>query len=332
MMRLKFVWIILLAMSSRTTAQDYAGNFLIKNCFDTLQYVSADAEFLDYAEKPDGYWLFLPQSPRPDTAEVLVFLHGYGGYNPLIYGKWIRHLVRQGNIVLYPRYQKNLLRPRPHKFAANTAQAVRDARRELEKRTDIIARWDNLTMVGHSYGGVVAADLAANADKYEVPQPQAIMLVSPGTAWLKRGRLESYEDIPQETKVLITVSQDDHTTKDEFGILVFETAVHTPQRVLYRQFAARDSLTPITAGHNESYCVDLDFDGGARNYTAKRALRISQLNALDYNGYWRLFDLLIACQRSSAFCDLAFGKEGFNLGKNAAGEDFAPFRVTLPED
>ncbi len=312
-------------------AQERESNFIIENHFDSTKYVSQDIDFQSFAEQQDGYWLFMPKNPQPDTAHVLVFLHGYGGYNPMIYGKWLKHLTKQGNIVIYPRYQKNLRVPRPNKFGINVAKAIQDAKIELESRENIVALWDDLTFVGHSYGGVVSADLAANYVVYDIPQPKAIMLVSPGTAYLKKGRLESYESIPEETKVLITVSNDDKTTGDEFGILVYETAVNTPNRVLYRQFADAYAPAPITAGHNESYSVDLDFDAGFRNYTAKRALRISQENALDYNGYWRLFDALIACQREERDCDLAFGKEGFDLGEKENGESLGSFQVNIPK-
>lgn len=312
-------------------SQKRESNFVIENHFDSTKYISQDIEFQAFAEKQDGYWLFTPQNPQPDTAQVLVFLHGYGGYNPMIYGKWLKHLVKQGNIVIYPRYQKNLRVPRPDKFSINVAKAIQDAKKELESRKDIVALWEDLTFVGHSYGGVISSDLAVNFVKYDIPQPKAIMLVSPGTAYLKKGRLESYEGIPKETKVLITVSNDDKTTRDEFGILVYETAVNTANRVLYRQFADAYPPAPITAGHNESYSVDLDFDTGFRNYTAKRALRISQENALDYNGYWRLFDALIACQREGKDCDLAFGKKDFDLGEKENGEKLSVFEVSIPE-
>ena len=312
-------------------SQKRESNFVIENHFDSTKYISQDIEFQAFAEEQDGYWLFTPKNPQPDTAQVLVFLHGYGGYNRMIYGKWLKHLVKQGNIVIYPRYQKNLRVPRPDKFSINVAKAIQDAKKELESRKDIVALWEDLTFVGHSYGGVISSDLAVNFVKYDIPQPKAIMLVSPGTAYLKKGRLESYEGIPKETKVLITVSNDDKTTRDEFGILVYETAVNTTNRVLYRQFADAYSPAPITAGHNESYSVDLDFDTGFRNYTAKRALRISQENALDYNGYWRLFDALIACQREGKDCDLAFGKKDFDLGEKENGEKLSVFEVSIPE-
>ena len=31
--------------------------------------------------------------------------------NPLYYGAWLDHLVKRGNIVVYPRYQATLLTP-----------------------------------------------------------------------------------------------------------------------------------------------------------------------------------------------------------------------------
>ena len=233
------IFLLLLSIFSTFSllAQERENNFFIENHFDSTSYISQEIEFESFAKKQDGYWLLTPKNPQPDTAHVLVFLHGYGGYNPMIYGKWLKHLVKQGNIVIYPRYQKNLMFPRPDKFAKNVAQSIRDAKKELESRDYITALWEDLTFVGHSYGGVVSADLAANFVAYDIPQPKAIMLVSPGTAYLKKGRLDSYEDIPEETKVLITVSNDDRTTRDEFGILVYETAVNTPNRVLFRQFA-----------------------------------------------------------------------------------------------
>ncbi len=327
-MRKLFLGLLLSFLTDAATAQEIDSLFTVENHFDTTTYVSQNVKFLDFADKADGYWLFLPKNPQPDTAEVLLFLHGYGGYNPMIYGKWIKHLVRQGNVVVFPRYQKNMMLPRPDKFAKNVATALQNAQKELDENHEIVARWDNLTVVGHSYGGVIAADLAANFLAYDIPQPQAIMLVSPGTAWLKGGRLESYADIPAETKVLMTVSENDGITGDEFAILVFETAKNTTNRVLYRQFIDPYARAPITAYHNESYCVDLDFDAGHYNYTSKRALRISKLNALDYNGYWRLFDSLIACQRTGENCDL--GKKDFNLGVTHDGKPLGKFEVLVP--
>ena len=79
-----------------------------------------------YGTGGQEYWIFEPDSPKPRTAPVIVFLHGWGGMNPLYYGAWVDHLVKRGNIVIYPRYQANLLTP-IREFTPNTVAAIKDA-------------------------------------------------------------------------------------------------------------------------------------------------------------------------------------------------------------
>ena len=116
------------------------------------------------------------------------------------------------------------------------------------------------------------------------------MLVSPGSGPFKGGVLDSYKAIPSDVKMLVMVSDNDRTVGDKLGIRIYETATNVEQRNFIRQFHD-SSISPAQyAGHNESYAVDLDFDNGIRNFTAKRALRIGRVDNVDYFGYWKLFD------------------------------------------
>ena len=268
-------------------------------------YAHDSVAVFDYAQKQDGYWIFEPAAPKPKEANVIVFLHGYGGYNPMIYGQWIKHLVRQGNIIIYPRYQKNITKPHPKKFSKNVVIAIQNAIAQLQKDQHISPILKDLCMVGHSYGGTIAADLSVYWKAYQIPEPKGIFLCAPGTGPFKAGKLDSYEGMSSSLNLLIFLNEKDHVVGDQLGLKIFETAIHTPNRNLLKQY--RDSENNIGAGHNESYCVDLDFDSGVRNYTAKRALRISKTNAVDYYGYWKLFDALITCTRTGKDCDTAFG-------------------------
>ncbi len=296
-------------------------------------YSHQSASFQDFAKKQDGYWLFEPAEPKPDSGHVVVFLHGYGAYNPMIYGKWLRHLVQNGNIVIYPRYQRSLLSPGPEKFAKNAATAIRDALAELEGNGRVKPVTSHLAMVGHSYGGVIAAGLAIQYEQYEIPQPKVLMLCSPGTGRFKGGRLESYAEMPADISMLITVSEDDWVVGDEFALKVFEEATQTPQRNLLRQFADAHGEPPLKAHHNQPYSLDTAFDTGVRNYTAKKALRVSTLDAVDYYGYWKLFDAMLACNRQGTFCNYAFGNtpEQTFLGAWSDGVPIRPLEATLPE-
>ena len=69
-------------------------------------------------------WMFTPEAPRPRSAPVVLFLHGYGGRNPYYYAGWIEHLVRTGNIVIYPAYQESAAK-RPAEWREMRSAALR---------------------------------------------------------------------------------------------------------------------------------------------------------------------------------------------------------------
>ena len=295
-------------------------------------YLHEEVKMIDHSEPADGYWIFEPAAPVPQSANVVVFVHGYGGYNPMIYGQWIKHLVKKGNIVIYPRFQKNNWSPRPPKFVANVATGVNNALAYLKKKSKIQPITENLSFVGHSYGGVISANLAINYEKYNLPKLKSIMLVSPGSGPFKGGVLDSYESIPADVKMLVMVSDNDMTVGDKLGIRIYETAIKVKQRNFIRQYHDSSIQPPIYAGHNESYSVDLEFDNGIRNFTSKRALRIGRIDNVDYFGYWKLFDALLDCTRNDENCNIAFGntKEQYSLGNQTNGTPLRPLEVTVP--
>ncbi len=289
--------------------------------------------YFDQAKKPEGFWLFAPQGAATDTLPVVVFLHGYGGYNPMIYGAWIRHLVRKGQIVIFPRYQRNLWSPSPDKFPDNTAQGILDALAFLRKHALPQPDLAHLSYIGHSYGGVIAANLSIRAAEYDLPTPEAVFLCAPGSGPFDGARLDSYADFPSETKLLILTGENDQVVGEEFAWKVFNEAVHTPWRNLLRQYKDPYGQPPVGAGHNQSYAPDLAFDSGMRNPTARRALRHGRVNAVDYYGYWKLADALLACARTGTWCETAFGgtEAQRSLGTWSDGTPIRPLDVFLPE-
>ena len=295
-------------------------------------YIHSEVNVIDHAQEAEGYWIYEPAAPVPQKANVVVFVHGYGGYNPMIYGQWIDHLVKKGNIVIYPRYQKNNWSPRPPKFVENVAIGVKNALRYLENKSQIQPIVDHLSFVGHSYGGVISANLAINFEAHNLPKPKSIMLVSPGSGPFTGGVLDSYEKMPADVKMLVMVSDNDRTVGDKLGIRIFETATQVTQRNFIRQYHDNSISPAHYAGHNESYAVDLKYDNGIRNFTAKRALRMGSVNNIDYFGYWKLFDALLDCTRNEEFCTYAFGNtnQQNSLGIQSDGTPLRPLEVTVP--
>jgi len=271
-------------------------------------YLHDEIRVTNCSSKVDGFWIFEPASPAKDSAHVVVFLHGYGVLNPMVYGDWLEHLVRKGNTVIYPCYQKHLFPPRTRRFADWAVQGIHRALDTLNNGQHPLPITRDFSMVGHSYGGALAANLAAKYREYNLPKPVAVLLCSPGTGPFKGGILESYENIPRETKLLIMVSEKDKTVGDKLGKRVFATARNTTDRYLItqqqdRRFKDRN----IRAGHNESYSLNEALDVGKRTMVTRRAGNVSRLDAVDYFGYWKLMDALHNCTREGNDCEYATG-------------------------
>ncbi len=297
------------------------------------EYTHEEIRIQDFADEPHGYWLYEPAAPQPDSAHLVIFTHGYGAINPMIYGAWIRHLVRKGNIVVFPRYQKNLTNPRPSDFPANVSQAIKDALLVLEQEGHVKPYAGRMSLVGHSYGGVISANLGVNYERMGLPFPEAIMLCSPGSGPFKGAVLEDYSGLPLDSRMLITVSERDHVVGDKFAKKVFQTSPQLKKRNLLRQFGDKHGEPRITAGHNECHGLDKALDGDIHNISTRKAIRNARTNPVDYYGYWKLFDALLDCTRKDENCHIAFGDtpEQKDMGTWSDGTAIRPFEVLLPD-
>ena len=140
--------------------------------------------------------------------------------------------------------------------------------------------------------------------------------------------------MPANTNLLVMVSENDHIVGDKIGKLVFNTASKVKNRNLIRQYSDYHNGSFVSAHHNESYSVDKDFDSGLRNGTVRRAMRISRVNAVDYYGYWKLFDALNAYTRSGTYRNYAFGNtaEQKFLGAWGDGSPIRKLEVKVPDN
>ena len=332
MMPRLFLFLLFIAFTANAFSQDITQPTQPLAGPGGANYNHQEVRFLDYAQDMEGYWLFEPEAPRPKQAHVIVFLHGYGAYNPMVYGEWIRHLVRKGNTVIFPRYQENMLLPLPTQFADNSAKAIKEALNVLTSENHVDPLTTHLTYVGHSFGGAIAANLATNYESFGLPKPAVAMLCSPGTGWVAMGQLESYENMPEDIKLLITVSEHDNVVGDEFGQRIFDEAIHTKDRNLIRQFADRKGAPRLSAYHNETYSLRTEYDSGHRSTSSIRALRISKLDAMDFYGYWKWLDALMDCSRNNNNCEYALGNtpEQRQLGQWSDKTPIKEVKVYLP--
>ena len=279
------------------------------------QYLHASVTKNRYGKGGQEYWIFEPDSPRPRTAPVIVFLHGWGGMNPLYYGAWVDHLVKRGNIVVYPRYQANLLTPIKD-FMPNTLSAIKDAIDRLQTepghvRPDL----NKFATVGHSLGGLLAANVAALAVESKLPRVRAVMSVEPGiTEAPINVPLADLKKIPAGTLLLAVAGDQDSLVRDTDAKRIYyeSTRVSAANKNFVLMISDSHGTPPLVASHRAPTALDKSYDSGEGMGGAAPGIGDAQIsrrvrpetmlvNALDYYGTWKLFDGL---------CDAAF--EGKN--------------------
>ncbi|WP_051379002.1 chlorophyllase/cutinase-like alpha/beta fold protein [Derxia gummosa] len=280
-----------------------------------------------YGQGDGEVWVYEPSQPRPGSAPVVVFLHGWGGTNPRVYGAWIDHIARRGAIVVFPRYQADL-GTEPVRFAPLAAAAVRTALAQLVNEPGHVQpRLDRVAYVGHSVGALIAATLAARADAENLPAPRAVMAVAPGLSDKARAdagyALPDLGAIPPGTLLLAVAGDADRFAgeADARRLVAESTRVAAADKNLVVLRSDDHGRPGLRADHFMALAPDDGYDNGEprgaglpsvrermRDRVRERladgveadiaasvehaAAPRAAVDALDWFGLWKLFDAL----------------------------------------
>lgn len=287
-----------------------------------------------------SYWLFEPANPKPEIAPVVVFNHGWLAVNPGAYGAFIDHLVRSGQVVIFPRYQADMA-TRPADFLPNALHAVRDAFDVLETSGKHI-RPDRrqFALIGHSAGGNLAAQMAAVAVESGLPEPRAVVALMPGE--VQPIPEPSLSRIPATTLLVVVAAEDDRVVGDVRARQIFAGATAIPkERKKYVLYLSDLHGSPrLIADHLAPTAAFTGFDTGdgfLRGFQMTRA----ELNAYDYAGFWRLTDITLkaaflgrtldeATDRGELFRHLGYWSDGRAVERPIVGDDLSTIPRVFP--
>ena len=137
-------------------------------------------------EGSDAWFVFEPIDPAPASAPVAIVMHGYfefAGFDQMY--EFIRHTVRHGTIVVYPRWQTDTAVPCPGPFDIEPcmASALNGIDGALEylaaDATRVQPELDGASYFGFSFGGVITTNLVNRWQTLGLPEPEVVFLEDP---------------------------------------------------------------------------------------------------------------------------------------------------------
>jgi acetyl esterase/lipase len=149
-----------------------------------------------YGHGADRVWIFRPEHGKPK--HVVLFVHGLGDQletTPVHHQAWLEHLAREGNAVLYPRFELHPAAPEPLR---HLLAGARLGWKQLGVDAPVLA-------IGYSRGGRLVMDYAALAHGVQ-PVPRTILSVFPAGSM---DPLQNLATIRKGTKVVLLAGDHD---------------------------------------------------------------------------------------------------------------------------
>ncbi len=269
-------------------------------------YAHADWRVSSGGEGADAWYVFEPAKPRVRKAPLAVIMHGYYEYSGFdsMY-ELIRHTVRQGNVVIYPRWQTAVAAPCPGPFNIEPCidSAVAGIRGALDhlrgEAGHTRPRLDRTSYLGFSFGGIITANLANRWKSLDLPKPRAVFLEDPHDGGLDGAGEPALDDslggIPPSTLVQC------HSSAD--GVTGESGKKGSSCNALYPKL---DSVPR----RNKDLVMTVADDHGSPPLTAEHGVCASEpetANAYDWNFCWKVWDALRSCAYRGTDCGYALG-------------------------
>jgi hypothetical protein len=278
---------------------------------------------------PDAWYAFEPTGPRPKRAPLAILMHGYynfAGYDQAY--ELIRHTVRKGSIVIYPRWQTGIAEPCPGPFdiepcMRSAVNGIRGALAYLRARPKGRVQPDlrRTSYFGFSFGGVITANLANRYRSLHLPRPRAIFLDDPHDGGLNGFDEPAVDDslagIPRTVKLEChsgaegVISEPNNANASCNAI--FPKLGRIPKRNKDLVMTRPDAHGTPALSSRHGVCA-------APNGTA---------DAYDWNFCWKVWDALRSCAYDGRDCSYALGnsRRHRSLGRWSDGAWVRPLEV-----
>jgi pimeloyl-ACP methyl ester carboxylesterase len=235
------------------------------------------------------YIIYEPDPKAANPLPVIAFLHGYSMFpDPQNTLDFVKHLVKKGNIVIWPYYM--ILTTLPENYDRNAGNAIRAALEHIISNNDHAKpEYDssglmNFALMGHSAGGITAANLASTYANYGLHPPKALVALNPGRGSNLAVPIRDYRQIPGNIFMQITVGSEDEIANNH-GRYIWDNSPQIPN-------SHKDWILVHSDPHG-----DPDSNNLVADHYAPLAGGSYSPNTLDWYGYWKW---------ATALCHYAF--------------------------
>ena len=292
----------------------------------------SDYEFNGFTRRSGGAgssaYTVTPRSTTSMRAPVVVVTHGYFEYSGYrMHKHHIEHLVRQGSIVVYPRWQNSMVTPcfgplHIEKCVSSALAGIRGGIAQTQRSEDPVSPdLNRVSYFGYSFGGILTTNLVNRWRAYRLPKPRAVFLDEPHDGGLRGnsdpGLDKSLSGIPANT--LLVCHNGGQGVTSEKGKkrsscnAIFPRLGHIPRqnRNITRSYPDDHGRPALTAEH-----VRPSIEG--------------RPNAYDFFVVWRNFDALRDAALTGKHREIALGNtpEHRYTGRWSDGTPVHPLRVS----
>jgi esterase/lipase len=255
-------------------------------------------------------WYYIPDKLRNVTkAPVVVFLHGQLCIAPDIYMAHIEHLAKQGYIVIYPQFNKGglvglvsdlMTDADQNKYLARAIAGVNNA----FARIGAIADRNNVTLYGHSLGGLLAISWSSDA-------------WSPKNIVLAEACVDAKAGIPSFVQSLVTIVEinwrakiksvvcpvmvltgnDDTLASTAQAMDIYQNLAYASSRVVYELQSDTYGNPDLRADH----MAPISDDGWMPDFIMSMFGGDGEVDATDYRFYWAALDAALNDETRVAF-------------------------------
>ncbi len=262
------------------------------------------------------------------TAPVVVFLHGFSATQPRFYQKYIEHIVKQGNFVIFPQFQRGDLYgflaesglnknfPFNHQIWLN--RAVTSTLQALD-RLNGEADLSQLYLAGHSLGGALALGWKVAGG----PTPKAMIL--------EHAEVDSSAGLPPFVKPLVHVTEIPFAAPGYADSIDWPVIIVTGENDTIATVTQQNKIFSCLSGVKSYYIAHKDTHGtplispnhggplGELKPLPPHVPIVSGISLEDDSLDWRYYEAAIDAVMSGTVTDIPF-----DFGKWSDGVDVIP--------